>query len=128
MPRMRRRKAASLLIMLSMLLASKASPAQATTFDSAHEPPKITSPGVDLGESYAASVLELPGYHVEIDFSLSCLPAPGEPFGGQPEVYTATLEDPTGSVTLALQNGCNDSWQTPPPRPAGQDFTVATEG
>ncbi len=77
--------------MLSAAMSAlAASPAHATIFDSANEPPAIENPGVTT-QSGEGSWLE-----VELGNGLVC-PA------GKRVSYTVTITDPTGSISLSMR-------------------------
>jgi hypothetical protein len=90
-------KPLGLLIALSIAL-TMAGPAQATTFDSAHEPPVIGNPGVTTATSNSS-------FSVTLALGLIC-PA------GQPIAYSVTFEDPTGSRSIPLLEPCTGTWQS----------------
>jgi hypothetical protein len=101
-----------------LLLAALASSAQATTFDSVHEPPPIGSSGVTATTSGNPGGREDPrrfeSFKVSIDVSLTC-PA------GEPRAYTVVFADPTGSKSIPLLDPCAGTWRRLPD-PNGLDF------
>jgi hypothetical protein len=111
---------AALLVMLAVALpAAMAGPAQATTFDSTHEPAPLSNPGVTT----PTSSLGWPEpFEVALAIGLTC-PA------GQPGAYTVTFADPTGSTSILLLDPCAGIWQNVTVEPGKLDFfTTSTNG
>jgi hypothetical protein len=96
-----------------------ASAAGTAPFDSAHEPPIVTSPNVSTGRTPFPGDTNSFAFFVVVDATLTC-PA------GQPALYTVTLSDPTGTTTVTTLDPCSNAvWGAVPANPA-LDFVVST--
>lgn len=80
-------------------------------WDSAHEPQEITNPGVTVNDGWereGATAFEGFGkegtLEISLDQSLTCP-------SGLPQPYSVTFADPTGSLTVPLEDPCRSTWQ-----------------